>query len=824
LTVREFYGSGLSLMTSASRDKHRGYIDVLVDGLPGLCWCLCIDCVSHRAADSPIYVCPCRSDRCGCPTNKKTTSEAPVLMIEVTESQRTMVESTVVDQPGCHARLVGLGDVALRDVSTADLEVMMQWVRRRALGRWVRRNHVRKANNRPLFDHDGRSAVEGFVTANRAWFGAAVKKRHITDNPAGDLNKPPRNRQTARALNVGQLQELWDAIFDTGSDDVDLDMLLIWFHLETGARKGGAIGLTVDKLDRDALSSRLIEKYGDKRNQPMSPELIEALLGFARGRGTIDGYLAPDAPVFYYKPQPMISRRLRALGHGLATPTMVDRLEREMAAGWEALDPEVALLADTEPEMGLAYRGIWADHRRFFGYTLLAELPFRADQAIEDHGLNGIEIANFLLVDEYQDLNEADIRLVALLAENGVAIMAIGDDDQSIYGWRMAAPEGIRRFLEDFATTSDYPLTLSRRCGTRIIEAANQLIQTAPDRSAKPVLQAADSAPPGRFEYLRFASSTAEAAGIARIASRRVASGIDPGGVLVLVRSGIDVWRASLATVFVEEGLALADTEWVTKALTEEGVRKAIVVAQLADNPRDSMAWWALIETLTYGVGPSFPKYVQSAREGGERFADTLLRLHAAGFPGGPVSADRAGATVDEILSLLGDLHIEGAELGETGWGGWILDTLGGDSLTVDATRLLEMVGEVVDPKEGLRGFLTQLEPVGQDIAANDAGGIRLMTIARSKGLTVNTVIVAGVEEGLIPMPPPKGNPNEERRLLYVAMTRATDLCVLNFAQRRVGRLARLGAPNSGTRARSPLLADLPIGVWKDGTTLVDSF
>ena len=521
--------------------------------------------------------------------------------------------------------------------------------------------------------------------------------------------------------------------------------------------------------------------------------------------------------------RPMISRQLRALGHGGATPSMVDRLEREMAAGWEALDPEVALLADTEPEVGLAYRGIWADHRRFFGYTLLAELPFRAGQAIEDHGLNGVEIANFLLVDEYQDLNEADIRLVALLAEHGVAIMAIGDDDQSIYGWRMAAPEGIRRFLEDFATTSDYPLTLSRRCGTRIIEAANQLIQTAPDRSVKPVLQAADGAASGRFEYLRFATSTAEAAGIARIASRRVASGIDPGGVLVLVRSGIDVWGASLATAFEEKGLALADTEWVTRALTEEGVRKAIAVAQLAENPRDSMAWWALIEKLTNGVGQSFTKYVQSAREDDERFADTLLRLHAAGFTGGPVSADRAGATVDEILGLLSELHIEGAELGDAGWGGWILDRLGGDSLTVDATRLLEMVGEVVDPKEGLRGFLTQLEPVGQDIAANEAGGIRLMTIARSKGLTVNTVIVAGVEEGLIPMPPPKGTPNEERRLLYVAMTRATDLCVLTFAQRRVGRLARLGAPNSGTRARSPLLADLPIGVWKDGTTLVDS-
>jgi DNA helicase-2/ATP-dependent DNA helicase PcrA len=86
-----------------------------------------------------------------------------------------------------------------------------------------------------------------------------------------------------------------------------------------------------------------------------------------------------------------------------------------------------------------------------------------------------------------------------------------------------------------------------------------------------------------------------------------------------------------------------------------------------------------------------------------------------------------------------------------------------------------------------------------------------MMTMQQSKGLTVNTAIVMGVEEGIIPLPPPKGDPKEERRLLYVAMTRATEVCVLTWASRRKGPSARFGAANvNRTRNRSPLLADLP--------------
>ncbi len=96
------------------------------------------------------------------------------------------------------------------------------------------------------------------------------------------------------------------------------------------------------------------------------------------------------------------------------------------------------------------------------------------------------------------------------------------------------------------------------------------------------------------------------------------------------------------------------------------------------------------------------------------------------------------------------------------------------------------------------------------------------MTMTQSKGLTVDTAIVMGVEDGIIPMPHPKGEINEERRLLYVAMTRATDMCILSSASRRKGQIARQGTPNvNQPRHRCPLLEGLPIGDRVDGAKFV---
>jgi superfamily I DNA/RNA helicase len=162
--------------------------------------------------------------------------------------------------------------------------------------------------------------------------------------------------------------------------------------------------------------------------------------------------------------------------------------------------------------------------------------------------------------------------------------------------------------------------------------------------------------------------------------------------------------------------------------------------------------------------------------------------------------------------------------LDERNWGGWLLDRLDSAQLSPKAVRLLETVGTAVDPREGIHGFLANLEPLGKDIAANTTDAVRIMTMGQSKGLTVNTTIVLGVEEGIVPLTRPEVDPVEERRLLYVATTRATDVCLLTYAARRTGPSARFGASNVyASRSRSPLLASLPgeIGRPQNGPACV---
>jgi len=174
-----------------------------------------------------------------------------------------------------------------------------------------------------------------------------------------------------------------------------------------------------------------------------------------------------------------LSRLLKAQGFDRATPSAVTKLEAAMSAAFESLT-DTPLHATTDRALMNAYLGLWERHRRRLGYTLRSELPYRAAAAVEDHGLPSLHL-DLLLVDEYQDLNNADIRLIQLVGRE-IPVIAIGDEDQSIYGYRNAAPEGIRRFTTDFyvAPENDYRLTISARCGKAILGVATAVIEGTP--------------------------------------------------------------------------------------------------------------------------------------------------------------------------------------------------------------------------------------------------------------------------------------------------------------------------------------------------------
>lgn len=522
--------------------------------------------------------------------------------------------------------------------------------------------------------------------------------------------------------------------------------------------------------------------------------------------------------------RPDLSRLLRRQGYDKATPTVVKQLEEEMAAGWESLDPDRELYSEKDPALGAAYSGVWNEHRWAFGYLLIGELPYRAVQTIQDHGADAIDL-DLLLVDEYQDLNRADIRLIQLAAElANVTVIGIGDDDQSIYSFRMAAPNGIRDFCNEYANSADYALTESRRCGKAILAAAQSLIATHPGRPAKLPITSVTGAPDGIYACLKFPTAQAEIKGVAQIIASRVAAGVAPGDIAVLVRSSQNTWAGMLTAELAKFEITLASTDWVTDALNSPALRRGLAIAHLAIDDGDSLAWRGIIQ-LTSGLGPTFVDRVYDARSARETFGAALLRLHRDGFSEfSPATAKRAKTMIDDIYAILDDIDLSQPPADDRGWAGWLVD-LTGEPVETEVTRLLDLVSEGIPSDTGLAGLLQQLEPVGKDMAAAASGGVRMMTMAQFKGLTVNTAITLGVEDGIIPMPRATDT-TEELRLLYVAMTRATEMCLLTWANRRTGPTARMGTPRiNRTRGRSPLLSNLPgsAGTVQDGPAFVSN-
>jgi DNA helicase-2/ATP-dependent DNA helicase PcrA len=257
-----------------------------------------------------------------------------------------------------------------------------------------------------------------------------------------------------------------------------------------------------------------------------------------------------------------LARRLRDQGHRHVSTKTIDKLEHELAAQWESLDSGLFLLADLDPALRHAYIATWLAHRTVFGYSLFAEIPFSAHHLLEDHPGASTPKVDLLVVDEFQDLNAAEVALVETLAGRGISILAVGDDDQSIYGFRMADPAGIRDLHNLLPDLIDYPLNTSLRCGTTILAAARALIEATPGRPARPGLVPGPGNPAGEFKYLRFSGPNAEANGVVRLVDHLRGQGLEPHDIAVLIRSDYNLaWSGPVRQGLANVGIAATDVE-----------------------------------------------------------------------------------------------------------------------------------------------------------------------------------------------------------------------------------------------------------------------
>ena len=185
---------------------------------------------------------------------------------------------------------------------------------------------------------------------------------------------------------------------------------------------------------------------------------------------------------------------------------------------------------------------MWREHRQIYGYTLRSELVYQLKKALEQRGDFKLEgQIEYLLVDEYQDLNRCDLAVVRQIASRDVELFIAGDDDQSIYGFRKAHPEGIRRFSLDYSDATKLELEICKRCDRSILHLGLFVARTGSSahRESNSSLNPVEKKARLRFSVLT--NQDAEAKGIADLCTHLVTRyELKPNDILILLRSDRD--------------------------------------------------------------------------------------------------------------------------------------------------------------------------------------------------------------------------------------------------------------------------------------------
>ncbi len=422
---------------------------------------------------------------------------------------------------------------------------------------------------------------------------------------------------------------------------------------------------------------------------------------------------------------------------------------------------------------------------RFHKAMLISEIvPETLKYLRNNPGRRELQEFDYVLVDEYQDLNRAEQALVELLSERG-ALTVVGDEDQSIYeAFRYAHPESI--YSPDKSGFHDGdPLITCYRCPTRIVDMANNLIQNNTNRMGRRLV-AYPANGDGEIHIVQWPDMEAEALGIAQFIDHGISIGqFEPGEILILcprrqfgymIRDALNELNHPAHSFFHEQHL-----EGTPKKPSEYEAQEAFTLLALAANPNDRVAlrcWlgfghaelhrsqYQILRQYSSQEGISPHQALERYRSGQEKDPRRMSKL-----------VDRYELLLQRLQELEGKRGREILSIlfpPAQGWAEPFHDLAG----NLD----LEENWGAVELLNALRTGITQPD------LPTDVDYIRVMSLHKSKGLTADHVIVTGCIEGLIPSSPndelsiveQERFREEQRRLFYVAVTRARKTLVLS--------------------------------------------
>lgn len=492
-----------------------------------------------------------------------------------------------------------------------------------------------------------------------------------------------------------------------------------------------------------------------------------------------------------------------------------DSLAR-LSADWETLNADAQDWEQQYPDA--PFLGAWLEHRSVYGYMLRAELVYRVKRAIDQHPDFRFEgPPRHVLVDEYQDLNRCDLAVVRALAERGAELYVGGDDDQSIYGFRYAHPAGIRRFCDEYTGAEPLKLELCRRCDPAILRLAEFVAAQDYHRLEKN-LRPEEGRGEGEVQLLRFDDQYDEAAGIAMLCRALIDHhDLLPHDILLLIRSD----RHAKYSSVLREALSEADVPVSVGGdrdpfAVEPGGhvkpgRQLLALMHIAANGEDHLGWRTLLDLRKNGIGgKAVAAIYQYARTCGLTFAQALYEVeqtpdHIAKF------GRRIAVEVQEIRGLAQQL----ASDVEAAWDPFDLTSIASGVQSVAEIvipdsearqQTLDYISDAVESydAEGIQGLLQALTASSQEIEQQvEQGRVNVLTMHKAKGLTAKAVFVVAAEDELVPgWAQTADAKDDERRLLYVSLTRAKHYLFISYCERRRLQQAHSGR-NSGKQART---------------------
>jgi DNA helicase-2/ATP-dependent DNA helicase PcrA len=395
----------------------------------------------------------------------------------------------------------------------------------------------------------------------------------------------------------------------------------------------------------------------------------------------------------------------------------------------------------------------------------------------------------YILVDEYQDTNVAQYLWLRLLAQRHRNICCVGDDDQSIYGWRGAEVGNILRFEEDFPGARIVRLERNYRSTPHILRAASGLIAHNEGRLGKTLWTEGE---PGEKLLLRgLWDGEAEARFVSDEIEAIERHGGSLGQIAILVRAGYQ-------TREFEERFITAGVPYRVvggpRFYERQEIRDALAYLRLVHQPADDLAFERIVNLPRRGIGDGTLQLLhRHARANEMPLTEAALRLAGTDElkPAAKRALSRFMEDVDRWRGFARDLpHTELAErlLDESGY-----TAMWQNDRSPDAPGRLENLKELVVAMgefETLGGFLEHVSLVMENAAADPGEMVTLMTLHSAKGLEFDYVFLPGWEEGVFPHQRALDETGlsgleEERRLAYVGLTRARKRVWVSYAANR---------------------------------------